>query len=350
MTQKLKVGILAATGTVGQRFVQLLEDHPWFELSEVAASDRSVGQPYQQACAWKLAQPMPERAKELIVKPAEPNLDCDFVLSSLPTDVARPIEQAFAQAGYPVISNASPHRMDADVPLVIPEVNAEHLDIIPYQQQRRGYTRGFIVTNPNCTTIGLVMALAPLQRRFGVQAVMMTSMQALSGAGYPGVASLDIIDNVVPYIHHEEEKVEAETRKLLGQLDHNTFIDAPIRVSAQCNRVNVSDGHLETVSVKLERPADEADVIEAFRSFTSPLQEWALPSAPPSPIVLREEIDRPQPRLDRDAGNGMATVVGRVRRCPVLDYKFLVLSHNTIRGAAGAAILNAELLKAKGYL
>lgn len=350
MTRKLKVGILAATGTVGQRFVQLLENHPWFEVSELAASDRSVGQPYERACAWKLPQPMPECVKGLIVKPPEPNLECDFVLSSLPTDVAGPIEQAFAQAGYPVISNASAHRMDADVPLLIPEVNAEHLDIIADQRRRRGYTRGFIVTNPNCTTIGLVMALAPLHRRFGVQAVMMTSMQALSGAGYPGVASLDIIDNIIPYIHHEEEKVEAETRKLLGRLEQNAFIDAPIRVSAQCNRVNVSDGHLETVSVKLNRPADETEVIEAFRSFTSPLAQWALPSAPSAPIILRQENDRPQPRLDRDAGNGMATVVGRVRKCPVLDYKFLVLSHNTIRGAAGAAILNAELLKAKGYL
>jgi aspartate-semialdehyde dehydrogenase len=350
MSQKLKVGILAATGTVGQRFVQLLENHPWFEVTELAASDRSVGQPYERACAWKLVRPMPDRVKTLTVKAPEPNLDCDFVLSSLPTDVAGEIEHAFARAGYPVITNAGPHRMGDDVPLLIPEVNADHLDVIPFQQQRRGYDKGFIVTNPNCTAIGLVIALAPLHRTFGLQAVMMTSMQALSGAGYPGVASLDIIDNVVPYIKNEEEKVEEETRKLLGRLQNNTFVDAPFRVSAQCNRVNVSDGHLETVSVKLDQSASEADVMEAFRTFTSPLRQWSLPSAPASPIILREEMDRPQPRLDRDAGHGMATVVGRLRKCPVLDYKFLVLSHNTIRGAAGAAILNAELLKAKGYL
>jgi aspartate-semialdehyde dehydrogenase len=350
MSRKLNVGILAATGTVGQRFVQLLENHPWFEVTELAASDRSVGQTYERACAWKLAQPMPEAVKKMVVKAPEPNLDCDFVLSSLPTDVAGKIEDAFAKADYPVITNASPHRMDEDVPLLIPEVNAAHIDMIPFQKKRRGYDKGFIVTNPNCTAIGLVLALAPLQKAFGLQAVMLTSMQALSGAGYPGVASLDIIDNVVPYIKNEEEKVEEETRKLLGRLENNAFVNAPFPVSASCNRVNVSDGHLETVSVKLEKRVSEADVIEAFRGFASPIRELSLPSAPPSPIIFKEEIDRPQPRLDRDLANGMAAVVGRVRKCPVLDYKFLVLSHNTIRGAAGAAILNAELLKVQGYL
>lgn len=350
MSQKLKVGILAATGTVGQRFVQLLEHHPWFEVTELAASDRSVGQTYERACAWKLAQPMPERVKKLVVKAPEPNLDCDFVLSSLPAEIAGEVEEAFARAGYPVISNASSHRLDEDVPLLIPEVNPDHIRIIRLQQKRRGYDRGFIVTNPNCTTIGLVLALAPLAKAFGLQAVLMTSMQALSGAGYPGVASLDIIDNVIPYIKSEEEKVEAETLKLLGRLEGDTFVNASFRVSAQCNRVNVSDGHLETVSVKLHQRATEAEVIEAFRTFTSPLQELGLPSAPPFPVIFKEEGDRPQPRLDRELANGMAAIVGRVRRCPVLDYKFLVLSHNTIRGAAGAAILNAELLKAEGYL
>jgi aspartate-semialdehyde dehydrogenase len=350
MSQKLKVGILAATGTVGQRFVQLLENHPWFEVTELAASDRSVGQTYERACAWKLACPMPEGVKKLVVKAPEPNLDCDFVLSSLPTDVAGEIEEAFATAGYPVISNSSPHRLDEDVPLLIPEVNADHIHMIPFQKKRRGYDQGFIVTNPNCTAIGLVLALAPLDKVFGLQAVLMTSMQALSGAGYPGVASLDIIDNVVPYIKSEEEKVEAETLRLLGRIENNAFVNAPFRVSAQCNRVNVSDGHLETVSVKLEKRATEADLIEAFRTFTSPLHELALPSAPPFPVIVTEAVDRPQPRLDRELAQGMAAVVGRVRKCSVLDYKFLVLSHNTIRGAAGAAILNAELLKVKGYL
>lgn len=350
MSQKLKVGILAATGTVGQRFVQLLENHPWFEVTELAASDRSVGQIYERACAWKLTRPMPEGVKKLIVKPPEPNLDCDFVFSSLPADVAGEIEEAFAKAGYPVISNSSHHRMDEDVPLLIPEVNAEHINIIPFQKERRDYEKGFIVTNPNCTAIGLVLALTPLDQAFGLQAVLMTSMQALSGAGYPGVASLDIIDNVIPYIKSEEEKVEAETLKLLGRLENNAFVNARFRVSAHCNRVNVSEGHLETVSVKLEKRATEAEVIEAFRAFESPLREWGLPSAPPSPVIFKEEVDRPQPRLDRDLANGMAVIVGRVRKCSVLDYKFLVLSHNTIRGAAGAAILNAELLKVKGYL
>lgn len=350
MSQKLSVGILAATGTVGQRFIQLLENHPWFEVAELAASGRSVGQPYERICAWKLARPMPDAVKKMIVKAPEPNLDCDFVFSSLPPEVAGEIEEAFAKAGYPVISNSSSHRMGEDVPLLIPEVNPDHIDIIPFQKKRRGYDRGFIVTNPNCTAIGLAMALAPLDKAFGLQAVLMTSMQALSGAGYPGVASLDIIDNVIPYIQSEEEKVEAETLKLLGRLQSHTFVNARFRVSAHCNRVNVSDGHLETVSVKLEKRATEADVIEAFRSFVSPIRELSLPSAPPSPISYKDEIDRPQPRLDRELANGMAAVVGRVRKCSVLDYKFLVLSHNTIRGAAGAAILNAELLKVREYL
>ncbi len=350
MSQKLRVGILAATGTVGQRFIQLLEHHPWFEVTDLVASDRSVGQPYERACAWKLARPMPEGVKKMVVKAPEPKLDCDFVFSSLPTDIAGEVEETFAQAGYPVISNASSHRMGEDVPLLIPEVNADHINMIPVQQQRRGYDKGFLVTNPNCTVIGLVLALAPLQEAFGLEAVMMTSMQALSGAGYPGVASLDIIDNVVPYIKNEEEKVEEEARKLLGRFHNKTFVDAPVHVSASCNRVNVSDGHLEMVSVKLGRRATETDVIEAFRNFASPIRELSLPSAPASPIIYKEEADRPQPRLDRDLADGMAAVVGRVRRCAVLDHKFLVLSHNTIRGAAGAAILNAELLKVRGYL
>jgi aspartate-semialdehyde dehydrogenase len=350
MSKKLKAGILAATGTVGQRFVQLLEAHPWFEVTDLAASDRSAGQTYEQACFWKLARPMPDRIKKMIVKPVEPNLDCDFVFSSLPGDIAGQVEESFAKAGYPVISNSSTLRMEEDVPLLIPEVNADHIEMIPIQRARRGYGRGFIITNPNCSAIGLVMALAPIHQAFGLQAVMVTTMQALSGAGYPGVASLDIVDNVVPYIKNEEEKMEEEVGKLLGSFKNGAFIHAGFPVSAQCNRVNVSDGHLETVSVKLERQVSEADVIEAFRRFTSPIRDLSLPSAPQAPIIVKEEIDRPQPRMDRDLGNGMATIVGRVRKCPVMDYKFLVLSHNTIRGAAGAAILNAELLKVNGYL
>lgn len=347
---KLKVGILGATGTVGQRFVQLLADHPWFDVAELAASDRSAGQPYERACRWKLSTPMPESVRSLMVKSPEPELACDLVFSSLPSSVAGEIEAAFARAGYPVISNSSNHRLDEDVPLLIPEINADHIRIIPVQQRRRGYDRGFLVTNPNCSTIALALALAPLHRAFGLRAIMVTTMQALSGAGYPGVASLDIVDNVIPYIKNEEEKIQTEPLKIFGALADDRFVPASFQISAQCHRVNVSDGHLEAVSVKLERPAHKEEIIEAFRQFTSPIQELQLPSAPAHPVILKEEEDRPQPRLDRELAAGMAAVVGRVRACPILDYKFLVLGHNTIRGAAGAAILNAELLKAKGYL
>lgn len=350
MKRKLRAGILGATGTVGQRLVQMLQIHPWFEVTELAASDRSTGQRYEEACAWKLNRPMPEGVRHLILKAPGPGLECDLVFSSLPSEVAGEIEEAFARAGYPVISNSSNHRMDEDVPLLIPEVNATHIDIIPFQKKRRGYDRGFIVTNPNCSAIALALALAPLQKAFGLRTVLVTTMQAISGAGYPGVASLDIADNVIPYIKNEEEKVEKEPLKIFGSLENNAFANARFHISAQCNRVNVSDGHLETVSVKLEKRPTRNELIEAFGSFDSPLQQLSLPSAPLSPVIMKEEIDRPQPRLDRELADGMVSVVGRVRECPVLDYKFLVLSHNTIRGAAGAALLNAELLKARGYL
>jgi len=350
MSEKFKVGILGATGVVGQRFIQLLENHPQFEVTALAASDRSQGKAYAEACVWRLPGEMPERVKRIVVQPPAPPLDCDFVFSSLPGEVAKDAEESFAKAGYPVISNSSSHRMDADVPLLIPEVNHEHIALIDAQRAAHGYDRGFIVTNPNCSAIVIVLALTPLRARYGVTSCVVTTMQALSGAGYPGVASLDAADNVVPFIGGEEEKIEAETLKLLGQLGNGRIEDAEMLVSAQCNRVNVSDGHTASVRVKLSQPASLDQVRDALGSFTSLPQELKLPSAPARPIIVRDEIDRPQPRLDRDAGNGMSITIGRMARDNVLDYRFVALGHNTIRGAAGAAILNAELLLARGYI
>jgi aspartate-semialdehyde dehydrogenase len=351
MSQKLRVGILGATGMVGQRFIQLLEDHPQFEITALAASDRSKGKSFQDACTWRLAGEMPEFVKSMVVQAPEPPLDCDLVFSSLPGDIARESEGSFAKAGYPVISNSSAYRMDADVPLLIPEVNHEHLALLDVQRQNGGDSnRGFIVTNPNCSTIMLALALAPLHQHFGVQSVVATTMQALSGAGYPGVASLAISDNVLPFIDGEEEKIEQETLKILGEVGDGEIRDAAMQVSAQCHRVNVSDGHLAAVRVKLVRSASIDEVSEALSSFTALPQELKLHSAPERPIIVRDEPDRPQPRQDRDAGAGMSVTVGRLIPDNVMDYRFVALSHNTVRGAAGAAILNAELLIATGRL
>lgn len=347
MNRKFKVGILGATGMVGQRFIQLLAKHPQFEVTAVAASDRSQGKAYGEACSWRLTGEMPESIRSMIVQPPAPPLDCDLVFSSLPGDIARETEGSFAAAGYPVISNSSAYRMDADVPLLIPEVNHQHLGLIARQQYPSG---GFIVTNPNCSTIMLVLALAPLQASFGISSVVATTLQALSGAGYPGVASLDILDNVMPYIASEEEKIETETTKILGRFADDRIEPASMAVSAQCHRVNVSDGHMAAVRVKLSRKAELSELHEVLASFSSLPQELGLHSAPRTPIVVRDEPDRPQPKLDRDAGEGMTITIGRLMPDAVLDYRFVVLSHNTIRGAAGAAILNAELLVALGYL
>ena len=350
MTKKFRVGILGATGMVGQRFIQLLENHPQFEISALAASDRSQGKNYQQACTWRLAGELPEFVKSMMVQAPLPPLDCELIFSSLPGDIARESEGAFARAGFPVISNSSAFRMDSDVPLLIPEVNHEHLALLEGQRKNRNGQQGYIVTNPNCSTIMLALALAPLHTEFGVSEVVATTMQALSGAGYPGVASLAISDNVLPFIDGEEEKIEQETLKILGKLDGAGIEDAPMAVSAQCHRVNVTDGHLAAVRVKLLRPATIDEVSAALASFSALPQELRLHSAPERPIIVREESDRPQPRLDRDAGNGMSVTIGRLRPDNVLDYRFVALSHNTIRGAAGAAILNAELLIATGKL
>ncbi len=350
MNKKFRVGILGATGVVGQRFIQLLEDHPQFEVTALAASDRSQGKTYAEACAWRLPGEMPARVNKIVVQSPVPPLDCDFVFSSLPGDVAGEAEESFARAGYPVISNSSSHRMDADVPLLIPEVNPEHIELIASQRAARGYQSGFIVTNPNCSTIVIAMALAPLHRNFGVASCVATTMQAISGAGYPGVASLDITDNVLPFIGGEEEKIESETLKILGRVSEGKIVDADALISAQCNRVNVIDGHTAAIRVKLSQTASTDEVREALRSFTSLPQELKLHSAPAKPIIVRDEADRPQPRLDRDAGFGMSVTIGRIGPDRVLDYRFVALGHNTIRGAAGAAILNAELLVARGYL
>ena len=344
----IRVGILGATGTVGQRFVQLLERHPDFGVSAVAASDRSEGKPYLEACVWRLPGEVPQRVRGLVVRPCEPPLDCDVVFSSLPSAIARDVEGRFAAAGYPVISNSSSFRMDADVPLVIPEVNPEHLALI--ERQRSKGKGGYVVTNPNCSAVMVALSVAPLAQRFGLTAVVVTTMQALSGAGYPGVPALDATDNVIPYIAEEEEKIERETKKLLGSYTDDGVHAADVAVSAQCHRVNVTDGHLGAFRVKLARRATLAELREAWTGFRGVPQELSLPSAPAQPIVVRDEPDRPQPRLDRDAGNGMSVSVGRIAPDSVLDWRFVALSHNTIRGAAGAAILNAELLLAQGRL
>ena len=346
---KIEVGILGATGMVGQRFVSLLEHHPWFEVRWLAASDRSAGKTYGEACNWRVRDPMPGAARELTVHECKPDRAPQLLFSSLDSKVAGEVEREFAQAGHIVVSNSSNHRMEPDVPLLIPEVNPEHLALVRVQRKRRGW-KGMIVTNPNCTTIGLAMSLAPLEKAFGVEKALMTSMQAVSGAGYPGIPTLDILGNVVPFISGEEEKVERETQKLLGKLLEESVKPGEFVVSAHCNRVPVEDGHTESISVSLRTKASLEDLVEAWRKFRSIPQERNLPFAPKHPIIVREERDRPQPKFDLAVEHGMATVVGRVRPCPVLQFKYTALSHNTIRGAAGAALLNAELMKSEGYL
>lgn len=340
MSRKYKVGILGATGTVGQRFIQLLQGHPQFEITALAASDRSAGKTYAEACAWKLTGSIPEAVRGIIVNPIEPPLDCDLVFSSLPSSIARETEEAFARAGYPVISNSSAYRMDEDVPLLIPEINADHLGLIEVQQQKRGFGKGFIVTNPNCAVVSFAPPLAAVHRKFGLDSVVVTTMQAVSGAGYPGVSSMDIADNVLPYIAGEEPKVETEAQKILGIFANDAVEKADFTVSAQCFRVDVLDGHTCSVRMDLKRSATLEQVISAMNEMPS----LGLHSSPERFIEVMEEPTRPQPRIDRDNGNGMSISVGRIFPDNVFDYRFVSLSHNTVRGAAGAAILNAELL------
>ncbi len=350
MQKKLRVGILGATGAVGQRFVELLADHPWFELAALTASAASAGRRYGDACRWLLSSDIPPGVADVVVRETAPTIDCDIVFSALPGDQAGPLEEAFAAAGYGVFSNASAHRQDPDVPLLIPEANPDHLTLVGTQRARRGWERGFIITNPNCSAVMLTMALAPLHTAFGLRSVLVSTMQGLSGAGYPGVPSLDALDNVIPFIGGEEEKLASEPRKMLGTLNGEQVEPAGFAVSAHCNRVPTREGHLETVSVALERPATPQQVVEVWREWHPLPQQLNLPTAPQPPIVVRPEPDRPQTRLDRDAGRGMAVSVGRVRPCDIFDVKFIVLGHNTIRGAAGASVLNAELMLAQGML
>jgi aspartate-semialdehyde dehydrogenase len=346
---KLPVGVLGATGVVGQRFIQMLEHHPWFEVAWLAASDRSEGKVYAEAARWRLKTPVPPAVAKMQVSPATPQGAPKVIFAALDSSIAAELEPRFAEAGCAVVSNSSALRMQEDVPLVIPEVNAGHIKLIDIQAWRKK-SGGYVVTNPNCSAIGLVLALAPIQQQFGLDTVMAVTMQAVSGAGYPGVASLDILGNVIPFIRNEEEKMEEETRKLLGSLNGSKVIPGAFAMSAQCNRVAVEDGHTESISVRLKKKAKPEEIIAAWGSYRAEPQELKLPSAPDRPVVYLDANDRPQPRFDVDLGAGMTAAVGRLRPCGVLDWKFTVLSHNTIRGAAGAAVLNAELLKAKGYL
>lgn len=346
---KIRVAVLGATGTVGQRFIQLLTGHPYFEIAALTGSTRSAGRPYGEVTRWVLDTPMPDAVRDMAVLGEDAELDTPLVFSALPSRTAGAIEERLAQAGHVVCTNAGDHRMAPDVPLLIPEVNPKHLELIPIQRRKRGWS-GAIVANPNCTATGPTMALKPLYDAFGVARMLLVSMQALSGAGYPGVPSYDAIDNVIPYIGGEEPKVEIEPQKMLGALRDDVIVPASFPISAHCNRVPVLEGHLTCISVSLERPADTAAVVETLRSFRSLPQELKLPSAPAQPILVREEPDRPQPRRDRDSDGGMSAVVGRVRPCPLFGHKFVVLSHNTIRGAAGGSVLNAELMYAQGIL
>ena len=348
--QRIPVAVLGATGSVGQRFVQLLERHPWFELHEVVASDRSAGKSYGVAADWRLDTLLPRDAGALTVKLLGEDLESALVFSGLDSSVAGEAEDRYANAGCIVVSNSKNHRMDADVPLLIPELNAGHIGAIERQRKRRG-GRGYIVTNPNCSTVGLAMALAPVERLYGIEQVHVTTMQAISGAGYNGVASYAILDNVIPYISGEEEKIESEPRKILGTWDGERFTDAPFTISAQTNRVATIDGHLMTISLKTRSDAVNLEQLrEAIDNFRGEPQKLSLPSAPRKPIHYITDNYRPQPRLDRDREHGMSVSIGRLRPCPLLDIRMVALVHNTIRGAAGAAILNAELLQAKALL
>jgi len=341
--RKMPVAILGATGSVGQKFIELLNNHPWFEITELAASERSAGKRYKDACNWIMATRLNEEVGNLTIKLCKPNLESRLVFSALDASAAGEIESAFAKNGYFIISNAKNHRFDYDVPLVIPEVNHGHLEIL------RGKNGG-IVTNPNCSTIGLTLAIKPLFDTYGIESLNIVTMQAISGGGYPGVPSLDILGNVVPFIGGEEEKMVTEPLKILGQFKQNEFENAEINISAQCNRVPVIDGHLETVQINFRSNATEEEIIKVWKEFKSLPQELNLPSAPKQAIYYFSEEHLPQPRLNCSLENGMAVSVGRLRRCEIFDFKFIVLSHNTARGAAGGTLLTAELMKAEGYL
>ncbi len=342
---KIPVAVLGATGTVGQKFVLLLAEHPYFEVRELVASERSAARPYREACSWKQDAFIPPSLADLVVKSTDEPLESRILFSGLDSSVAGPVEEAYAKAGHVVISNSKNHRMDPDVPLVIPEINHDHLELTKVQKHK-----GAIITNSNCSTMFLAMALAPILSNFGIEAVHVTTMQAITGAGYPGVASMDILGNVIPYIGDEEEKMETEPLKILGTLARDRILPADFKISAQCNRVPVFDGHTETVSVKLKKKASPKEVAAVLAAFRGLPQELGLPTAPKRPILVFDEVDRPQPARDVNKEGGMAACVGRIRPCPIFDIKMVVMGHNTIRGAAGAAVLNAETYLKKGYL
>jgi aspartate-semialdehyde dehydrogenase len=344
----IEVGILGGTGMVGQHFIRFLQGHPWFKLTWLGASDRSAGKKLKDATSWRLDGDMPADAAEITVSESVPGNAPKLIFSAMDASVATDIERAFASAGHVVVSNSRNHRMEADVPLIVPEVNPDHLQLLKSQQAKRGW-KGLIVTNPNCSTVVLAMALAPMVS-FGIERVMVATMQAISGAGYPGVASMDIMANVVPYIGSEEEKVEQETQKILGEYKADSVVPLAAKVSAHCNRVAVTDGHLVTASVELSAKPPVEAVQSAIEKFTGVPQRRNLPSAPARPVIYMPQVDRPQPRRDAGRENGMVTFVGRLRACPVLDVKFVACGHNTIRGAAGAAVLNAELMASEGWL
>jgi len=352
MSNKRKVAILGATGAVGQRYIQLLQNHPWFKIEVLAASERSSGKKYGAACNWLMESELPAEIAEMPVvnsnvESVENVSDVDLVFSALPGDLAGSVESEFASI-YPVFSKASAHRMEKDVPLIIPEINPDHAELIKIQQEVRGW-KGFISTDPNCSTIQMAITLKPLMQ-FGLTQVMVTTLQALSGAGYPGVPSLDIIDNVVPFISGEEDKMETEAKKILGTLSQGIIHNANFDLSASCNRVNVKDGHLECISVKLDQEPSIDQIEAAFEGFNGVPQLLHLPSAPAKPIIVRRENNRPQPRYDRNAGNGQSVVVGRIRKDPIMNIKYVCLGHNTVRGAAGGGILSAELYVANGLV
>jgi len=354
---KLRVGVLGATGMVGQKYIALLEKHPWFDVSYLAASERSAGKSYKEAVAnrWHMDKDIPANVRDLMVENArdiKKGEDCDFVFSALDSKTAKELEEKYAEVGIPVVSNASAHRHTDDVPMIIPEINPDHADIIPIQQKNRGWEKGFIVVKPNCSVQSYMAPLhALLQEGYNVEELIITTLQAVSGAGHPGVSSWDVIDNMIPYISGEEKKSELEPLKIWGKIGDGKFeyAEKP-KVSAHCNRIAVLDGHTACVSVKFDKKPEKDEIIRIWRAFTAEPQRLRLPTAPEKPIIYRDEPNRPQPRLDRDVDKGMAVTCGRLRECNVFDWRFVGLSHNTVRGAAGGGILNAELLKAKGYL
>ncbi len=341
---KIPVAILGATGCVGQKFIQVLSDHPWFEITALCASERSAGKTYEEAVNWLMTKPIPPRIAVMQVRNCTPEFNPCIVFSGLDSSVAGDIEKSFAQAGHAVVSNAKNYRMDPTIPLVVGEINADHLSLVKSQGFQK---QGMIITNPNCSVIGLAMALKPLLQ-FGLEAVHVVTLQAVSGAGYPGVASLDIVDNVIPFINGEEEKLETEPLKILGQLTNSGVTFASIKLSAHCNRVPVTDGHMACVSVKFKQKPESSSLIQAWKTFSGDPQTYQLPTAPEKPIHYLENKAYPQPKLHRHLDKEMAVSVGRLRDCPIFDYKFTILSHNTMRGAVGTALLNAELLVTRG--